>query len=46
MFSPLSNINGTSIKEIALIDPMVARYSTEHIMCVAVAFALCIPLAI
>ena len=46
MFSPLYNVNGISIKEIALIYPMVARYSTEHIMCVAVAFSLCIPLAI
>ena len=46
MFSPLYNMNGTFIKGIALIDPMVAMYSTEHIMCVAVAAALCIPLAI
>ena len=30
MFSPLYNVNGTSIKEVALIYPMVAMYSTEY----------------
>ena len=46
LFSKQYDVNGTTLGKILLIDPNIALYSTKHIICVAVAVVLCIPLAI
>ena len=46
IYSEIYNINGTSKRETLFIDPEVTKYNTVHIVCIVIAVAVCLPLAV